>query len=613
MGLIEFAKKLWADGEAGGTPVTGEELNRLEDAIDGINEAALDKPTADATYAPLWQPSKAYTAGTPVLLPDGTSGTRTTTGTSRATFDATEKGLWTVSAGGVSSWGELQDKPAVIAAGTNAAAARTAIGAASAEPVGEDYTRALGVGSSTIDGLAAGLTTALDDYDIDFTTASTAKPGWQISHSAAAVGVRPLTVDGVVIPSSGSVVVIPMNMPESSNSTVSISWPGSLGGIVGTLASPGGSPTWTFTRAAAGDAVVFPRGTPFQPSTPDLFRGSVVLVNAGKNTLTTTRTGWDTRRVIDLTNHIADKFGGAGGRVLVIGQFCDTNTAEGSTTRTRINEVNAAQKAQYGDRFFDLGGYLTGTQVWADTGITPTTDDNTQQALGNKPPSLSADNGHMNAAAYAAVVSKLVNYINALGWLPSQAPGARTIEAVEDFHKPDGSIIGLTTTTGGKVWQHLPGGPTTAWLNVNSNRAGNPASSGARRGMIAVSGPNYRSSVRIALLGETAAGRGARLLARIQNYNTYYFIVPRRTTSAGGLSIWKSDAGVVSSLATSTTLPALTDQLGIEVVGSTIRCLIGDTVLIETTDASFATGPTGIELQTSETMFDNMVVESIAA
>lgn len=48
MGLIEFAKKLWADGEAGETPILAAELNRLEDAIDGINETAMTVPVGQS-------------------------------------------------------------------------------------------------------------------------------------------------------------------------------------------------------------------------------------------------------------------------------------------------------------------------------------------------------------------------------------------------------------------------------------------------------------------------------------------------------------------------------------------------------------------------------------
>lgn len=91
---MAYTKQSWVNGVS---PASANRMNHIEEGI----AAALDKEDADATYAPLWQPSTAYTAGTPVLLPDGTTGTRTTTGTSRPTFDATEEAAWTVAAGGL--------------------------------------------------------------------------------------------------------------------------------------------------------------------------------------------------------------------------------------------------------------------------------------------------------------------------------------------------------------------------------------------------------------------------------------------------------------------------------------------------------------------------------
>ena len=65
---------------------------------------AMAKAEADQNYAPLWQPSTAYTAGALVLLPAPINGpgTRTTAGNSRSTFDAIEQALWTPTGGGSS-------------------------------------------------------------------------------------------------------------------------------------------------------------------------------------------------------------------------------------------------------------------------------------------------------------------------------------------------------------------------------------------------------------------------------------------------------------------------------------------------------------------------------
>lgn len=82
------------------------------DAPSGSKLPSAVQTELGATYAPLWKPSTAYPAGTPALLPDGTTGTRTTTGTSRPAFDSTEEAAWTVAAGGL-------DETAVAAAIAN--------------------------------------------------------------------------------------------------------------------------------------------------------------------------------------------------------------------------------------------------------------------------------------------------------------------------------------------------------------------------------------------------------------------------------------------------------------------------------------------------------------
>ena len=93
----------------------------------------VSKIVADATYALLWQPNTAYAANAPVMLPNGKTATRTSAGTSRPSFDATELAAWTIASGGSgsSAWADITGKPAVIGAGADAVSARATIEAAS--------------------------------------------------------------------------------------------------------------------------------------------------------------------------------------------------------------------------------------------------------------------------------------------------------------------------------------------------------------------------------------------------------------------------------------------------------------------------------------------------
>ncbi|GAC1601694.1 MAG: hypothetical protein NVS3B21_29440 [Acidimicrobiales bacterium] len=69
--------------------------------IGGATAASVTAETtraqnAEALRAQLWAPATAYTAGQPVLAPDGTTLSRIASGTSRASFDSTEQAAWNV-------------------------------------------------------------------------------------------------------------------------------------------------------------------------------------------------------------------------------------------------------------------------------------------------------------------------------------------------------------------------------------------------------------------------------------------------------------------------------------------------------------------------------------
>ncbi|WP_157139161.1 hypothetical protein [Gordonia alkanivorans] len=74
-----------------------------EPLVEGIlsDPDSAARTVLDSTYAPVWKATTAYAAGVPVLLPNGKTGTRTTAGTSRASFDTTEEAAWTIAAGGL--------------------------------------------------------------------------------------------------------------------------------------------------------------------------------------------------------------------------------------------------------------------------------------------------------------------------------------------------------------------------------------------------------------------------------------------------------------------------------------------------------------------------------
>lgn len=462
------------------------------------------------------------------------------------------------------------------------------------------------VGSSTMAGLAVGLQNALSERGVSTSHNSSAIGSWQVSHMGAAVGTRPLVAEEFTIPSVGSVTIKPTNMTEANNTTARIEFAGSFLGVVGVLSSPAGSGTWTFTRDAQGDPMGVPAGVPYVPTVPAPRRRALAILNIGKNTLTTSRPGWDWRQCVASTESMDDYFGGPDGRVLIMGHFVNTTTPAVSTTRDRIKATNDYLADKFGDRFFDLGGYLAGSQVWVDTGITPTQTDLDEQALGNKPPSLSGDNGHMNAAGYNAVVNRIIAKLDELGWIPPAPPATWSVIATDNFNQIDGVLDGRTTTTGNLTW----GTPASATsLDIVSNKV--VTSSGTRKNTIDPGSNDVKMGVTLTSLGSTPATRGMRVMGRVQNLSTYYFVAPRVSATVDGLSIWKNVNGTLSALTSNSAasfVPKNGDRLEIGLDGSTITAHLNGVEKLSVVDTELVSGLVGIEIASGECSLDDLTV-----
>lgn len=229
-------------------------------------------------------------------------------------------------------------------------------------------------------------------------------------HINARLGSIPalLTVTGGSIPASGDVTVTASNV---GNSVEMKPFTGTLNGVPGRLTST--ATVFTFTRTGSGAVTPVPAGTPFIPDIGTASRQHVTILWPGKNNLSGAGSA---PLVIQQTAAAFDYISPLVKRVLVLGHFVDTAQSAGSTQHTNVNTVNAAYAARYGDLYLDVSGYLCSPQLWADTGITPTANDLTQQAAGIKPDSISHDSGHMNAAGYTAVSALIRKKLTSLGW-----------------------------------------------------------------------------------------------------------------------------------------------------------------------------------------------------
>jgi hypothetical protein len=276
-------------------------------------------------------------------------------------------------------------------------------------PIFPDMTRIAGWGSSTMAGLFSRLQTWA--ASLGATYFNGAQGGEYADATTARLGSHPalLSVAGGQIPASGSVVVTASNMvPDNSLKPFTGTW----NGVAGTLSST--ATVISFARTTAGTAVPVENGLPFLPDLGGEHRADFTILNIGKNTLS--NPDGTSADVIKRTHEAFAWLSPQVKRVVVLGQFVDWDTPAVSTIRTKILETNAALKLRYGPQFVDVLGYITSPQVWIDTGITPTAEDLAQQALGNKPPSLSIDKGHFNDAGYTAVANLIAAAVAALGY-----------------------------------------------------------------------------------------------------------------------------------------------------------------------------------------------------
>lgn len=274
----------------------------------------------------------------------------------------------------------------------------------------------VGWGSSTLQFITAKLTAAAATVGMTY-HGSGGRGGTRIDTIAAWANARPLllTFPGNSVPASGSVVVAVTNArPNTSLGTLYVT----VAGIAGKITSSTSASTFTFERTTAGSALAVPAQVPAVSSYGLTHRNDVTLIQAGKNDFGTT--GADAT-VIDLTRTMFNYQAALNKNALVIGHFADGGTPASSTERTQIRAVNASYAATYGAAYLDVYDWVTSAALWSDpifvaSGLTPTSEDYAQQALGNKPPSISADAGHFNDLGHEMLAARIIAKLVSLRW-----------------------------------------------------------------------------------------------------------------------------------------------------------------------------------------------------
>ena len=275
-------------------------------------------------------------------------------------------------------------------------------------PVWPDMSRIVGWGSSTMQGLGTTLGAVSTGWGSAYV--NEAKGGERAGHTAARLGSRPALVSfpGGEMPASGTVNIQVSNLEPSVQMK---SYDVTISGVRGRISSTNTS--WTFARSSLGDPVAVADDTPAIPIHPHL--DAVTILNIGKNSFSHDNPGREAE-IIEITDTAYAHLTPITKRVIVLGHFCDVNLWGPSRERDQIEIVRQHQKSRYGRQYVDMWEFVTGPEIWEYTGITPTPEDLANQEIGNLPPSVAFDNGHLNSAGYAAVTTLIQERMRSLGW-----------------------------------------------------------------------------------------------------------------------------------------------------------------------------------------------------
>lgn len=462
-----------------------------------------------------------------------------------------------------------------------------------------DYTKASGWGSSTMQLLASGLSEMFLETGTTYHHIAGSVGGFQISHIAAAVGVRPLLAKEFTIPADLTPVpIVPTNMTEANNKDVKVAWTGSFKGysVNGRIETYQGSDEWVFIRSGTGVPVKIPANTEFIPARAIEYQNGITILNPGKNTLTALKGEWTADRVCELTDKMFDFFSGAGRQVLVLGHFVDTDKPANSINRAPIKQYNDHMRGRFGGRFVDILEYITSPQVWVDTGITPTEDDLAQQLLGNKPPSLSRDTAHFNDVANAAITKLIKNKLASLGWVNIPIPPPMLTTIADNFNRDDGDL-GFTST-GLQPWKN----PPKSYIDmpyISNNMMVNTSSQIRRALVTPPSGSQrYEVSARIAGLGATPADKSMGIMVRANNVNDYIYFSVRSHSNGEGASFWYQSTAVSSLGPGNPNVKSAVGQVWkVRVDGNTLTGYVDDVEVVKLTDLNISsTGEVGLLL-----------------
>ena len=297
------------------------------------------------------------------------------------------------------------------------------------------------------------------------------KSGWTSTEIAARIGAIEFTLDGFTVPNSTAQTAVTVTAPTTdfrTSAELFPAWTGVLSfgstRIAGTLrhtihAAATVVNGWTFAATTApGSTVAVPAGAKFVGTEYDAYRGSTVIVAAGRNNIRGGVT-FDLNTLVADVAKVVDRLTPTVKRILVLGVTTKVNETSATADYAKVIAANNALAAIYGDRFLDVrrGMIDRGLAIAA---ISPTAGDTTAINGDTIPPSLMyTDQIHPNKYGYRAMATLILERLRALDWVKDAPSPIASITPpmahrwrAADLAGADGSAaVPWTDSIGGKV------------------------------------------------------------------------------------------------------------------------------------------------------------------
>ena len=206
-----------------------------------------------------------------------------------------------------------------------------------------------------------------------------------------------------------------------------------IGGIEGTLARDGeyyynGYPSYTFTRAAAGQAQTLPKGTKLKIASEDLYKNyiHVVMIGMYGEYVNAEDLVKQVKALLARQTQNSDRF-------IVLGPYSHDIFMSGNAT---MNNIDDAMMEAFGNRYISIRKYLIG-DGYTDAHIAETSEDKYYIAQEMVPPSfrVASHNEELNSLAHKLIGKLVYTRMDSLGYFDEIKDSLNLTETTKEIIK----------------------------------------------------------------------------------------------------------------------------------------------------------------------------------